>query len=201
METEHQGETRRRLRLPAWLLAGIAAAAVAAAVFVLHPGERQEKPPEVITVSTLQEIVNVSELSTYTAVYNGIAQVMNGEDPEKTDYYVSYEAKVYAGIDFEDIGIAVDDEAKAISVEIPEVTITDVIVDIASMDFIFYNDKANASTVSQQAYKACEEDARQESREQEVIYELARQNAANVLRALIEPIVDQTEGGYSLSVA
>ena len=201
METEHQRETRRRLRLPAWLLAGIAAAAVAAAVFVLPAGERQEKPPEVITVSTLQEIVNVSELSTYTAVYNGIAQVMNGEDPEKTDYYVSYEAKVYAGIDFEDIGIAVDDEAKAISVEIPEVTITDVIVDIASMDFIFYNDKANASTVSQQAYKACEEDARQESREQEAIYELARQNAANVLRALIEPIVDQTDGGYSLSVA
>ena len=122
METEHQRETRWKSRLPAWLLAGIAAVAVAAAVFVLHPGERQEKPPEVITVSTLQEIVNVSELSTYTAVYNGIAQVMNGEDPEKTDYYVSYEAKVYAGIDFEDIGIAVDDEAKAISVEIPEVT-------------------------------------------------------------------------------
>ena len=201
METEHQRESRRKSRLPGWLLAGIAAAAVAAAVFVLHPGERQEKPPEVITVSTLQEIVNVSELSTYTAVYNGIAQVMNGEDPEKTDYYVSYEAKVYAGIDFEDIGIAVDDEAKAISVEIPEVTITDVIVDIASMDFIFYNDKANASTVSQQAYKACEEDTRQESREQEAIYELARQNAANVLRALIEPIVDQTDGGYSLNVA
>ena len=126
---------------------------------------------------------------------------MNGENPEETDYYVSYEAKVYAGVDFEAIGITVDDEAKTIRVEIPAVSITDVIVDIASMDFIFYNDAANTSTVSEAAYRACEEDAERESQRQEAIYELARQNAGNVLRALIEPIVDQMDGAYTLTVA
>ena len=40
---------------------------------------------EIITVSTLQKIVNVSELSTFTAVYNGIAQVENEKDAEKID--------------------------------------------------------------------------------------------------------------------
>ena len=36
-----------------------------------------------ITESTLREIINVSELSTYTAVYNGIAKVPNPDKPEE----------------------------------------------------------------------------------------------------------------------
>ena len=168
---------------------------------MLSAGKRAKQPPEVITVSSLQEIVNVSELSTYTAVYNGIAQVMNEANPEQTDYYVSYEAKVYAGIDFEKIQISVDDQAKKIVVKLPEVTITKVDVDIASMDFIFYNNSANTSTVSQAAYKACEADAQEESAQQKAIYELARQNACNVLKALIQPLVEQVDAAYTLSVS
>lgn len=168
---------------------------------MLSAGKRDKQPPEVITVSSLQEIVNVSELSTYTAVYNGIAQVMNEANPEQTDYYVSYEAKVYAGIDFEQIQISVDDQEKKIVVKLPEVTITKVDVDIASMDFIFYNNSANTSTVSQAAYKACEADAQEESAQQKAIYELARQNACNVLKALIQPLVEQVDAAYTLSVS
>ena len=79
--------------------------------------------------------------------------------------------------------------------------ITKVDVDIASMDFIFYDNKANASTVSQTAYKACEADAQQESASQEAIYKLARQNACNVLTALINPIVEQMDAEFRLSIA
>ena len=156
--------------------------------------------PEVITISTLEKIINVSELSTFTAVYNGIATVRNEKKPEEVDYYVSYEARVNAGIDFDKIEFSVDNEAKTILVDIPEIRITDSNVDITSLDFIFYNDKANASTVTQEAFKACEADVQKESEQQKAIYELAKHNAVNVLTALINPIVEQLGTEYTLTI-
>ena len=194
---EKKQPIRLNLPIPRWVWIVLAIAVIAGIFGTVSAGKRSKQPPEVITVSTLQEIVNVSELSTY----NGIAQVMNEAEPEQTDYYVSYDDKVYAGIDFEAIQISVDDEAKMIYVKLPEVTITKVDVDIASMDFIFYNNSANTSTVSQAAYKACEADAQRESAKQEDIYELARQNARNVLTALIDPLVEQVDAEYGLSVS
>lgn len=107
-------------------------------------------PPEVITVSTLEKIINVKELSTFTAVYNGIASVGDTDENDKQpDYYVSYEARVKAGIVMDDIQIAVDNNNKVITVTLPKVEITEINVDISSLDFIFYNLKANTSSVTQ----------------------------------------------------
>lgn len=170
------------------------------AFIVVPTAQNDKKQAEIVTVSTLQEIINVSELSTFTAVYNGIAQVMNADDPELVDYYVSYEAKVNAGIDFEDIDVDVDEDTFTVHITVPPVTLTDVNVDISSLDFIFYNEKANTSTVTEEAFKACEADVEKESQEQAAIYELAEQNAKNVLTALVRPIIDQSETEYSLVV-
>ena len=197
MATAYRHGSRRKSKLLVWLLIILAAAALAFSL-VLPRLQQLRQAPEVVTVSTLQEIVKVSRLSTFTSVYNGVAQVMNQEKPEETDYYVSYEAKVYAGIDFSEVQFRVDNEKKVIYVDLPEVDITKIDVDIASMDFIFYNDKANAATVSQAAYAACEEDARRESEKQEDIFRLARQNAGNVLTALIRPIVEQMDPEFRL---
>lgn len=160
--------------------------------------EQPEETREVITVSTLEKIINVSELSTFTAVYNGISQVANEEEPEKIDYYVSYEAKVKAGIDVSKIAVTVDDEAKTINMLLPEVNITDINVAMESLDFMFLNDKANASAVSAEAYKACEEDVERESRTQEAIFVLAKQNAENTVKALVNPILEQLDAEYGL---
>ena len=188
--------------IPFWGLGLLVLAIVVlVVVFIVVPsGQNDKKQAEVVTVSTLQEIINVSELSTFTAVYNGIAQVMNADDPELVDYYVSYEAKVNAGIDFEDIDVDVDEDTFTVHITVPPVTLTDVNVDISSLDFIFYNEKANTSTVTEEAFKACEDDVEKESQEQEAIYELAEQNAQNVLTVLVKPIIDQSETEYSLVV-
>ena len=188
--------------IPFWGLGLLVLAIVVlVVVFIVVPtAQNDKKQAEIVTVSTLQEIINVSELSTFTAVYNGIAQVMNADDPELVDYYVSYEAKVNAGIDFEDIYIDVDEDTFTVHITVPPVTLTDVNVDISSLDFIFYNEKANTSTVTEEAFKACEDDVEKESQEQEAIYELAEQNAQNVLTALVKPIIDQSETEYSLVV-
>lgn len=160
----------------------------------------QDDKKDVITVLTLEKIIKVSELSTFTAVYNGIAQVMNEEKTDEIDYYVSYEAKVNAGIDFDKITISIDDREKTINITLPEVYITDINVDIASLDYIFLNDKANVSTSSQRAFKACEADVRRESEQQKAIFELATQNAKNILTALTRPIIEQLDAEYTLEI-
>ena len=157
------------------------------AFFTMSKGKEEKR--EIITVPTLEKIINVSDLSTFTAVYNGIAVVNNEKKPEKVDYYVSYEARVNAGIDVEKIAISVD-----------KVHITDVDVNLASLDFIFVNDKANTPSVSAQAYKACEKDVKEESAQQNAILELAKQNAVNIVTALTRPIVEQLDSAYTLEV-
>ena len=160
----------------------------------------QTSKTEVITASTLEKIINVEEFSTFSAVYNGVAAVNNENKTDKIDYYVSYEATIKAGIDIDKIVVEVDHTEKIIHISIPEVYITKISVEYESLDFMFLNDKANTSSVSQEAYKICEEDVKRESEQREAIFDLAKQNAVNILTALINPIVDQLDGDYVLIV-
>ncbi len=172
-----------------------------AVVLAIISGNKPEEPKkEIITEAMLEEVINVSELSTFEAVYNGVAKVYNKQKPVNIDYYVSYCSKIKAGIDFEKVGISVDNEAKVIIVTLPEVTITDVTVDITTLDYIFQNAAANNASVSEEAYKACIEDATIESRRQRDIYSFAQQNAENVIKALITPFVSQLDAEYTLEV-
>ena len=188
--------------VPVWGLGAlILVIVVLVVVFIVVPAARNsKKQAEVLTVSTLEKIIDVSELSTFTAVYNGIAQVVDEENPGSVDYYVSYEAKVNAGINFDEVGIEMEEESQTIRITVPPVELTEVNVDISSLDFIFYDKSLNTSAVTETAFKACEEDVEKESQEQEAIYELAQQNAKNVLTALVKPIVDQLDTEYSLVV-
>ena len=174
--------------------------AIAAVAVLLQTSGREEPQPQVFNKPTLERIINVSELSTFTAVYNGIARVANEKKPEKIDYYVSYEATVNAGIDFRAVDISINEEQKTITLKVPEAHITNQSVEMSSLDFIFLNQKADKSGVTEAAYKACEEDVRQESEQQTAICELAKQNAENVLKALTKPIVDQLGDGYQLVI-
>lgn len=185
------------LRLPALEGVILLAVLVLAAVWFRAESNREQQA-EITVVSTLERIINVSDLSTFTAVYNGIAEVKDEKNPDNVDYYVSYEARVEAGIDFAELGISLKD--KVITVSLPEVKINDIIVDISSLDFLFFDNSVNTLAVSEQAFKACEQDARTESESQSAIFELAQQNAENVVKALIKPVVDQLEEGYELVV-
>ena len=115
-------------------------------------------------------------------------------------YYVSYEATVDAGIDFEKIEISVDNEAKIVTINLPKAEILDTYVDIASLDYIFIDKKANNETVSEEAFKLCKYDVKHESENQEAIIDLAQQNAENVVKALVQPFVDQVDPDYKIVV-
>lgn len=170
------------------------------AVLIFSLTSKKQTEPEIISKSTLEKIIKVSDLSTFEAVYNGIAKVMNEEKPEEVDYYVSYDAKVKAGIDFEKVEIKVDNEQKIVTIKLPKIKITDINVDIASLDYIFENDKANTSTVSEEAYKKCIEDVTNESNNENAIYELSEQNAKNIVEALVSPFIEQLDAEYQLQI-
>lgn len=169
-------------------------------VVVLIKANQKDNKAEIITSSTLQKIINVSDLNTFEAIYNGIAEVHNEKKPEKIDFYVSYNARVKAGIDFEDIEIFVDNQEKIITVIIPPVKINDVEVDITSLDYIFMNDKANKSGVSERAYKKCCEDVTAEANAEDTIFELGKQNAESIITALIKPFISQLDSDYILEI-
>ena len=169
-------------------------------IFLFSVSFDKEKEKEIITKSTIEKIINVSELSTFEAVYNGITEVMNTDDPEKVDYYVYYESKVKAGIDFAKVKVSIDDNDKKISIIRPEIKINDINVDITSLDYMFENEKANTENVSQQAYKAAIEDVTNESSGEDAIYELAEQNAKNIVEALVSPFVKQLDSEYKLEI-
>ena len=137
-KVESKKVNRKKTAVVAVIVAVILILGVSSLVLLSKSTKKSE--PSIITTSTLEKILNVSDLSTFEAIYNGVAKVVSPDDPQKIDYYVSYDATVKAGIDFEHVEISVDDETKIISVKLPEIKITDITVDIESMDYIFIND-------------------------------------------------------------
>lgn len=169
---------------------------------VLGPKVLGDKEPEreIITTATLERIINISELSTFQAVYNGIAEVMNEDKPEDIDCYVSYEARVYAGFDLEGLVVNADDEEKKVIITIPGIELTEVNVDITSLEYMYVNDKADESAITARAYPVCLEDVTNESKEEEAIYELAEQSAKNIVEALVNPFIEQLDSEYELEI-
>ena len=199
MEEKERPRTKR-IKIKHIAVLFIIIAIIVTALIIKTKIFNKKSEPTIISKATLEKVINVSNLSTFEAIYNGVAAVANEENPENIDYYVSYEAKVKAGIDFALVEVEVNEVEKIITVTLPEVKITDVDVDIASLDYIFMNNKANTQTVSAQAYKKCIKDVTKESNSTDEIYESARQNARNIVEALISPFVEQLDSEYKLEI-
>ncbi|MDE6699534.1 MAG: DUF4230 domain-containing protein [Acetatifactor sp.] len=153
-----------------------------------------------VSASVLEKTLQISELSTYKITYNGVAAVRDSN--EKILYNVAYDAKVSVGIDMEKIKIEVnedDKDNKKIIVSIPQIEIMDADVDPGSLDYIFQNKNANTSDVFKTAYPACIEDAENECKNNHTLYKLARENAINMIKALMQPLLVQYEQ-YSLEI-
>lgn len=169
-------------------------------MLVWKPDETEFESATDKSSTTLEDIIDISELNTFEAIYNGIAIVMNEKKEDKVDFYVSYEAKVSVGFEFERLKVLKDDRAKKIIVTIPNMEITEVNVDIASLDYMFQNDKVDKSGVSDIALDACIKDVTQESSNEQAIYDLATQNAENVIEALMIPFLEEFDSEYTLEV-
>ena len=190
----------KKLRKWMMILIVVLAAAVAVLVAQRVDGHRKKPEPQVLTVSTLTDMIPVSDLSTVTSTYNGVAQVMNEKNPDKLDYYVAYEAQAQAGVNFNELQPEIDEASKTVTIRVPAAHFMDANVDVSSLDFMFNNKKADTSGVTERAYKACQEDADRECSRCEAILKLARENAVNTVEALTRPLVEQLYPEYTLVV-
>lgn len=157
--------------------------------------------PVIVNTSSLKEVLEVSKLSTFEMIYNGVADVRNEKKPENTDFYASYKSRIRFGFDFSEIDITANDETKTITAIIPKLDSPEIIVDIESLEFMFVNKKANTATVAQRAYTACISDATNEIKNDTVGTKLAKASAEKAVRALLNPLVEQQYPDYTLIVS
>ena len=113
---------------------------------------------------------------------------------------MAYEATVNVGIDLSKVSVSVDKEKKEVIILLPSVQINNIDVDMDSLDFMFQRDKYDTSGVSREAYAACNEDVHSEASTQKAIFELAYQNAINIVTGLVRPVVLQADSTYAVIV-
>ena len=173
------------------------------AVFVAGRKSMVPEAPEpvVITETSIKAIIESSAISTFEAVYNGIAEVYNEKKPLEVDCYVSYNAIVKAGFDMKEVKLTFDKETNHVDITIPKIAITEIKIDETSLDYLFYNEKINQSGIFSIALKACQDDVARASRYQQAIFELASNNAKSFMEALIKPFLDSFDEEYTLTIA
>lgn len=118
----------------------------------------------ILTSSQLEEVLQIDDLAVSTMTYNGVAAVPQKKHPNKIAYYVSYNACAKASMNMEEIKVNIDEDvpegqAKKIVVTLPRIQVKEVVVDMASMDYMFIKKSAEKSDVSEEAYAACLADA------------------------------------------
>lgn len=155
----------------------------------------------IITKSTLEKIIQTSELSTAEFVNNSVLKVYNKKKTEKVDYYVSYESTVLVGIDLRDVQVEEPNiKNKEITVRIPKMKVNEVRVNEGSLDYIFNDEDYNTSQTAVNAHKLCIADAKKKVMDNEDVLQLARENAVNFIRGLIEPLVKQLDEEYTVNI-
>lgn len=161
--------------------------------------EGEEGKVSTISEMTLNEVFDISELSTAYYTYNAIAKAYE-EDGTTVKYYVSYEGKVKAGIDFSEIEFEINDEEKLITIIVPDVEIMETIVDPGTLEYIFKNKKSETETVHQEAFKICEEDLNARIDKEEELLTLADKNTTAIVEALVTPWIKQIDSDYELVI-
>lgn len=160
----------------------------------------KEEGHKVTTISetSLQDIIEISELSTVDYTYNAIAKAV--DEDEEVKYYVAYEGIVTAGINFEKIDIEVDEENKRITFIVPDVEVQDIEVNMGTMEYIFEDDDYETETVSQEAYKISLADLENRVKEENMLFDLAKENAIESVKALFTPWIEQIDETYIVQV-
>lgn len=195
------GKLKRKLikKLVCIILAAVIVAGLVLFVKAKIDESRKETPRvTTVTASSLEKVLEVSQLSTMNFTYNAVACVRSPEgDPR---YYVAYEGVVTAGIDASKVEILVDDEAKIIRIKLPEVEIQNVYVHNGSLEYIFVKKKYNTAEIAPEAYEACTRELRGAAGGESLLFSMAKENAQAEVKAMFAPWIAQLSEPYTLEV-
>ena len=164
----------------------------------------KESKVEINIKSTLERIVEKSDLETVTINYNIISKKCKDDNNcDKTsnniddfEYVVSCKATVNAGIDFKDVVIDVNNKEKKVVVEVPEATIKD--STIISVKFL-NGDDLPPETLTE-ATKLCDVDVLERSKKDEKIVPAAKDQARVVLEGFYQQWIKAYDSSYTVEV-
>lgn len=157
------------------------------AVIIRTTGMFDKGKEECITSSSLIEAIDIGELSTSECNYNGIAEIMDDDNPKKVIVHICYNAHIKAGIsDINQIEFEIDDENKTVKPILPDIEITMNSIDEQSLSFM----PENKSVDMKQVLQACKQDAETEAKQSSELINTATENLENTIEALITPILD-----------
>ena len=159
-----------------------------------------EASVEVSTNTSIEEIIEISELQTLRYEYNAICRVYE-DDGVTPKYYVAYDGDVVLGIDISELRIDYGTpDNHVITVTIPEVTVLSSTVDAGTMDFIFVDNSYNTANATIEAHPLCEQDLYNKASQDEAMFEIARENTEAEVRGLTAPLVQQFYPEYDLVI-
>lgn len=140
-------------------------------------------------VTSLEDVIDISELSTANFTYNGIAQAYKDEEKTKVNCNIRYEAEVKAGIDMSKVIFETDEEAKTVKVKLPQIKLNSFIDGDSSISFI----PSDANIDLKEAIDICEKDALDEASSSEELLSAAEENLKSTIEALLLPILKEKE--------
>ena len=141
-----------------------------------------------LTTSTLTKALEIDELSTAQFIYNGIAEYTD----EQKHVYIKYNASARAGIHISDIKIRVDSENKIVLITLPQIEITDILVDAESFDYM----PSNPGLDIRDVMTTCRADIRDEAGYSQRLYDAARENLRTWIELVLKPLVESS--GYTI---
>lgn len=150
--------------------------------------------------STLEKVVEKSDLETVTITYNVIAKKCKDEEncDKKSNnisdfqYVVSCKGSIVAGIDFQKIKVDVDEKDKKVIVKVPDATIIDE-PNIHSIKFLNGNELSASELPN--ARKLCQETVKEKSELDQKLIPAAKEQS----RVVLEEFYDQWIKAYDSS--
>ena len=149
----------------------------------------------VTSKAVVMQIEECAELTSAKMYYAAIVNFDEGDIPyiTKKSFKMYYSAMIYAGVDLTDVTPEIDDEARTITVTIPEATVLSVDVDEDSIEY--YDDKSglfsiNTHEADKQASIEAEDDAIEGAEEHGLLDE-AEESAKSTIKGFLSPFTEE----------
>lgn len=159
---------------------------------------------EVKVKSSLDKLVEKSDLETVNFTYNVIAKKC--KDEEKCDkksnniddfeYVLSCKGTITSGIDFKNVNVKVDKKNKKLLVKMPEAVITD--NNVISLKFLNGEDIPASELAN--ARRLCEETIEEKSKKDDELLPAAREQAEVVLKSFYEQWLKAFDKDYKVEI-
>lgn len=164
----------------------------------------KEGKTKITVKSTLDKVVEKSDLETVSFTYNVIAKKckndkncdLKSNDIDDFKYVVSCKGTITAGIDFQKVEIDVDEDKKTITVKIPEATLSKS-PSVGSVRFL--NDDASADELPN-ARNLCAETIKNKSESDEKLLPAAKEQARVVLEEFYSQWIKAYNPEYKVEV-